>query len=216
MTIFIEKENNTKIQREQNYWILLKNRTYFMKNHLIVPYLKFLKEGQVMLYPTDTIWGIGCSAVSEEAISKIFMLKRRSLEKSMIILVNNIEMIQNYTRFNLAPIKERVLEMETPTTFIIPQVFNLSPSLIKEDGTIAFRIPKHEFCIELLNQLCAPIISTSANISGGATPRTLQEINIEIKKGVDFIVDDSFDTSNFHTPSAIIKFDESYKETKIR
>ena len=169
-----------------------------------------------MLYPTDTIWGLGCSAVSEEAIRKVFMLKRRSLEKSMIILVNNIEMIQEYTRFNLAPIKERILEMETPTTFIIPQVFNLSPSLIKEDGTIAFRIPKHEFCIELLNQLSAPIISTSANISGDATSRTLQEINIEIKKGVDFIVDDSFDTSNFHTASTIIKFDEAYKETKIR
>ena len=141
---------------------------------LISFYLEVLKSENLLLYPTDTIWGIGCDATSAIAIQKILILKNRPSLKSMIILVNNIDMIQHYTDFDLSPLKMRLLSENRPTTFIIPFAKNLPENLIANDRTIAFRIPKHYLCLELINGLKKPIISLPWSILDKASKKSIK------------------------------------------
>lgn len=146
--------------------------------------IEVLKKGGLILYPTDTIWGIGCDATNTSAVKKIFDLKKREDSKAMISLVKNTDMIDFYTdskQLNFTFTKQ-------PTTVVYQNVSNIAGNLIAEDKTAAFRIPKNKFCQELLTEFELPIVSTSANISGDLSPTSFSEIAEEIKSNVDYIV----------------------------
>ena len=170
-----------------------------------------LRKGGLILYPTDTIWGIGCDATNNSAVKKIFDLKKREDSKAMISLVKNTEMIDQYTdskQFNFILIQE-------PTTLIYQNVSNIASNLITEDKTAAFRIPNNEFCQELLTEFELPIVSTSANISGDLSPTSFSEISEEIKNNVDYIVN-LRQNKLMSTPSSILMINEDTSITKIR
>ena len=149
--------------------------------------LVHLKQDGVMLYPSDTIWGIGCDARSSKAVEAVYRLKQREDSKALICLVANREMLEAY----VGQIPEALLpylEEERPTTIIYPKVKGLSERLCAEDGSIGIRIAKDGFCRKLIQALGAPIVSTSANISGAASPQQYKDIASEILTGVDHIV----------------------------
>jgi len=150
--------------------------------------LKALKNKQIILYPTDTVWGLGCDATCAEAVAKIFELKNREESKSLVILVSSIEMLNSY----IETIPEKVIHMitasEKPTTIIYNNPTGLAFNTIASDHTIAIRIPSHDYCLDLINLFGKPIVSTSANISGEPTPKSFSEISQPILEGVDYIV----------------------------
>lgn len=150
--------------------------------------LKALQNGQTILYPTDTVWGLGCDATNREAISKIFKLKNREESKSLVVLVSSLEMLRNYIS-NIPEIALQIIRTsKKPTTIIYHQPKGLASNTIASDNTVAIRIPKHAFCIQLINQFGKPIVSTSANISGSSTPSAFSEISQRILEGVDYVV----------------------------
>jgi L-threonylcarbamoyladenylate synthase len=151
--------------------------------------LATLKSGGTILYPTDTIWGIGCDANNEAAVAKIYAIKKRDEKKSMIILVAHENDIKNYAQEPDENIKMLMANTERPLTIIYPAAKNLAANLINEDGTIAIRIVKDAFCEYLIKSLGRPIVSTSANISGEETAKHFGEITVEIKNSVDYIVE---------------------------
>jgi len=150
--------------------------------------LKVLKEGGLILYPTDTVWGIGCDATNEDAVSKIYNLKQRSDSKALICLVADDRMLKKYIKkvpesaFDIMDIEDN------PITIIYDNPQNLAQNLIAEDNSIAIRIPDHEFCFQLLRKFNGAIVSTSANISGQPTPKSFKEIHEDILKDVDYVV----------------------------
>ncbi|MGQ3678090.1 L-threonylcarbamoyladenylate synthase [Tenacibaculum discolor] len=150
--------------------------------------IKALLKGQTILYPTDTVWGLGCDATDEDAVKKIYQLKNREESKSLIILVDSIEMLQNH----VGNIPEKALEIlktsVKPTTIIYNKPKGLAPNTIASDNTIAIRIPQDEFCIQLIKEFGKPIVSTSANVSGEPTPKSFSEISQAILKSVDYVV----------------------------
>jgi len=136
-----------------------------------------LKNKGVLLYPTDTVWGLGCDATSEIAVNKIFKIKQRSESKSLIILVDSIKMLKNYIP-NIPPKVLTLLQTaKNPTSIIYTNPKDLAKNVIATDNTVAIRIPQNEFCKQLIQQFGKPIISTSANISGEATPKSFSEIS---------------------------------------
>ncbi|WGH76622.1 L-threonylcarbamoyladenylate synthase [Tenacibaculum tangerinum] len=150
--------------------------------------VKHIKQGNTILYPTDTVWGLGCDATNEEAVKKIYELKNREESKSLIILVASIEMLQEHVE----NIPEKALELlknaEKPTTIIYSNPNNLAANTIATDNTIAIRIPQDDFCIQLIEEFGKPIVSTSANVSGESTPKSFSEISEAILKNVDYVV----------------------------
>lgn len=166
--------------------------------------LETLREGGLILYSTDTIWGIGCDASNIEAVQKIYKLKKRVETKAMICLVADDRMLKKYVKEVPSAALEIIDVTDTPTTIIYDDPQNLAKNLIGDDNTIAIRIPDDEFCYQLSRKLNGAIVSTSANISGESTPRSFKEISGEILKGVDYVV-------NLHrekkpgNPSSIIK-----------
>jgi L-threonylcarbamoyladenylate synthase len=151
--------------------------------------LNTLKSGGIILYPTDTVWGLGCDATSEEAVSKINAIKGRSADKSFIILLDNDSKIQSYVT-EIPDVAYDLIEFaEHPLTIIFSGAKNLAKSVINADGTVGVRVVKHDFCQQLLQRFRKPITSTSANISGHPAPQTFDEISDEIKDAVDYIVD---------------------------
>lgn len=167
--------------------------------------VQVLKIGGIILYPTDTIWGIGCDATNAEAVKKIFQLKRREETKSMLVLVENANRILRHVK-EVPEIAWQLIEVnDKPMTIIYPGAMNLAPNLINEDGTIGIRIVHNDFCEKLLAKLNRPIVSTSANISGEPAPAIFDEIAEEVKNGVDYIVTWQQDNTSKSTPSSIIK-----------
>lgn len=167
--------------------------------------IKALKEGGVILYPTDTVWGLGCDATNEKAVEKIYKIKKRVDSKSLIILVSDMDMVCRYIKI-VPEIAEQLTEVsDTPLTIIYPGAIGLASNVIASDGTIGMRIPNHEFCEQLLKKFHRPIVSTSANISGEPTPLTFQEIDDKISESVDFIADVIFEEGSTGKPSSIIK-----------
>ena len=164
-----------------------------------------LNKGGLILYPTDTIWGIGCDATNEKAVEKIFSLKKRSDKRSMIILVADEKEIFNYAANPDKKIFEYLSTTQKPTTVIYEHAKNIDGNLINSDGTIAIRIVNDDFCKMLINQFKKPIVSTSANISGEAFPQNFNEIVAKIKNGVDYIVQHRQNDLMVSQPSAIIK-----------
>ncbi len=182
----------------------------------IAEIVQILRSGGIILYPTDTVWGIGCDATNEEAVAKIYALKRNEDKKSMLVLCNNANMVVRYV--NRAPaIAFEVMEMsQKPLTAILPGAVGLAPNLIPEDKTLGIRIPEHEFCEKLLYRFGRPIVSTSANISGEATPKRFNEIDREIVEGVDYVVHPRFEGKPTRQPSSIILFEEDSTIRVIR
>lgn len=170
--------------------------------------LQVLKEGGLILYPTDTVWGIGCDATNPEAIKKVYQLKQREDSKVLICLVADDRMLKKYVK-EVPFAAQSILEVtDKPTTIIYDEPQNLAVNLVPENNTIAIRIPDDDFCYWLSRKLNGPIVSTSANISGQPTPKSYKEIAPEVLKGVDYVV-------NLHRdkvcdkPSSIIKLSNS-------
>ena len=163
-----------------------------------------LKNGNLILYPTDTVWGIGCDATNEDAVAKIYELKKRIDSKALICLVADERMLKKYVKH----IPETALEIieitERPTTIIYDTAQNLARNLIADDGSIAIRIPDDEFCYQLIRKFGGAIVSTSANISGKPTPKQFSEISSDILKGVSYVVNLHREKNKIN-PSTIIK-----------
>jgi L-threonylcarbamoyladenylate synthase len=166
--------------------------------------IEVLKNGGTILYPTDTIWGIGCDATNEAACQKILELKNRPTEKSFIVLMDSIAMLEKYVpEFN--EICYELLEIaENPLTLIYPSAKGLAPSVLAKDGSVGIRITKDPTCLKLIRSLKKPIVSTSANLSGTANPSTFDAIDPTIKKGVDALLELRLD-EKMATPSQIIR-----------
>ncbi|HEY5463777.1 MAG TPA: L-threonylcarbamoyladenylate synthase [Hanamia sp.] len=171
----------------------------------IINSLRILDSDGIILYPTDTIWGIGCDATNAIAIQKIFQLKKRAEKKSMIILVSDEKMIHNYVLNPSEKIIDFISSAKKPTTAIFKNAIHLPLNLINEDGSIAIRIVNDDFCRQLIQQLKKPLISTSANISGEKFPQNFNEVSEEIKKDVDYIVQHRQNDFSKKTPSSIIR-----------
>ena len=170
--------------------------------------VRVLKEGGIILYPTDTVWGLGCDATNAEAVERIYKLKRSENKKSMLVLCASADMVVRYV--NKAPgIAFEVMELATsPLTAILPGAAGVAENLIPEERTLGVRIPDHEFCQGLLRRFGRPIVSTSANITGEPTPKRLPEIAREIVDGVDYVVNPRFEGRPTGKPSSIIAFTE--------
>ena len=167
--------------------------------------LGVLRKGGVILYPTDTIWGIGCDATNEKAIERIFQIKKREPAKSLIVLVNDERMLFKYVK-EIPPIAhELISQTETPLTIIYDEGINLAKNVLADDGSIAIRIPKDEFCNKLIYKFGRPIVSTSANLSGEIFPNMFSQISTNIISSVDYAVNLKLETSNLKLPSSIIK-----------
>ncbi|MEO8253991.1 MAG: L-threonylcarbamoyladenylate synthase [Flavobacterium sp.] len=149
---------------------------------------EIIKEGGIILYPTDTVWGIGCDATNPEAVAKVFQLKKRAETQSMIVLMNGEKMMYNVFK-EIPEVAWQILDLsENPTTLVLDQPRNVAKNLIATDNTLAIRIVKEPFCFKLLERMKKPLVSTSANISGQPTPKSFKEISPEIIKGVDYVV----------------------------
>lgn len=178
--------------------------------------LDVLNAGGTILYPTDTIWGLGCDATNAEPVSKIYRIKKRIGSKSQIILLDSPEKLELYVE-NIPTITWDLLKnVDTPLTIIYPKGRNLANNILGEDGSIAIRIVHHEFCRELIREFGKPVVSTSANPSGGANPHTFNEINPEIIKQADYIVGLYHDVISTSRASRIIKLYENGEFSVIR
>jgi len=185
-------------------------------NNDITTSINVLHNGGIILYPTDTIWGIGCDVTNANAIKKIYQLKKREEKKSMIILLAHESEIKNYISNPSKKIIDFISIQKKPTTAIFERAINLPKELINSDGTVAIRIAKDNFCQMLLQQLKKPIVSTSANISGEAFPKNFQMVNPIIKNGVDYIVQHRQNEMEMYHPSSIIKLNRFEEIEKIR
>lgn len=170
--------------------------------------LKALQKGDTILYPTDTVWGIGCDATSEKAVSKIFELKKRNESKSLVILVDGLQMLKTFVRSVPDNVLQLLNSSKRPTTIIYNNPRGLAKNSIANDNTVAIRIAKHDFCQQLIAEFGKPIVSTSANISGRPTPKSFQEIDKSILDAVDYVVNLHQESEN-SKPSRIIKISEN-------
>lgn len=177
--------------------------------------LAVLKRGGLILYPTDTVWGIGCDATNPEAVDRVYALKKRAESKSLICLVSDFKMLNQYVE-NIPEVAYDILKYAAkPTTIIYDDPIRISTNLIAPDNSTAFRVCRNKFCNFLLKKFRKPIVSTSANISGKPTPQSFSEISQEIINGVDYVVNLDRDRKS-SKPSAIIKLTEDGKVTIIR
>ncbi|KJJ37600.1 L-threonylcarbamoyladenylate synthase [Aequorivita vladivostokensis] len=163
-----------------------------------------LKKGGLILYPTDTVWGIGCDATNPDAVDKVFKLKQRSDEKSLICLVHDFKMLNEYVE-NVPEVAYDILKYaKKPTTIIYDNPIRVAENIIAADNSLAIRVAKDEFCKKLIQRFRRPLVSTSANISGEKTPQSYAEIDPLILEGVDYVVNLQHEKKS-GKPSAIIK-----------
>lgn len=167
--------------------------------------VKVLKEGGVILYPTDTVWGIGCDAADRDAVERVFEIKERSDAKSLITLVADSDMIGRYVKVIPQMAIELIEVNDKPMTIIYPGAMSLAENVVAEDGSVGIRIPQSEFCRLLCKRFGGAIVSTSANISGEEAPRSFEEINASILDAVDHIVDPCYEEGATGVSSQIIK-----------
>ena len=170
----------------------------------IVQCLKTLSAGGLILYPTDTVWGIGCDATNEEAVKRVFQLKQRDDSKALIVLIDSADHLDHYV-VDVPMIARELIDVAVkPLTIIYEGAYNLAPNLLGPEDSVGIRIPNDEFCHRLCERFGKPIVSTSANVSGEATPRTFANIDEAIVKGVDYAVEYRRDDTTPHQPSNII------------
>ena len=170
--------------------------------------LEVLKNGGVILYPTDTIWGIGCDATNDEAVSKIFKIKNREADKSLLVLVDSFEKIYDYVSEVPAISREVALKSVKPLTVIYPGGKNLSEKAMADDGTIGIRVTTELFSHKLVKEFGKPIISTSANFSGEPSPANFKDVTDRLKEEVDYVVEYRQNEEVSKEGSGIIKFTE--------
>ena len=184
-------------------------------NEEVIKALEIVKEGGIILYPTDTVWGIGCDATNAEAVAKIYKLKQRAETQSMIVLMNGEKMMYNVFK-EIPEVAWQIMDLsENPTTLILDNPRNVAPNLIATDKTLGIRVVKEPFCFKLLERMKKPLVSTSANISGQPTPKSFKEISPEIIKGVDYVVNLHRDKTG-GKPSTIIKLTNDSQVKVIR
>ena len=177
---------------------------------------ELLLQGKVILYPTDTVWGIGCDATNEEAIKKIYAIKQRQESKSMIILLDSSDRLPLYVAKIPLIAWDLIIHTYRPTTYVYPTAQNLPKQLIHPDGTIAIRITSNLFCKRLIKAIEKPLVSTSANASGEHTPISFSEISKEIIEQVDYVVPQQYADSIEYKPSRLVKFIDDYNFSIIR
>lgn len=175
-----------------------------------------LQSGGIILYPTDTIWGIGCDATNPKAVEKVYALKQRSDHKAMIILVADERDILKHVASPDLSVFDYLAKTNKPTTVIYDGAIGLADNVINQDGTIAIRICNDEFCRHLIKRFRKPIVSTSANISGEIAPKKFSEIPDVIKNGVDYIVNHKQADTAEATPSSVIKWNKDGSITILR
>jgi L-threonylcarbamoyladenylate synthase len=178
--------------------------------------IETLSNGGLILYPTDTVWGIGCDATSADAVKKIFDLKKRPDSKNLIVLVAEERDILKYTSHPDLNIFAYLKNVQKPTTVIYEGAIGLAENVIDTDGNVAIRIVKEIFCKQLIKQFRKPIVSTSANISGEVSPQNFDEISEQIKHGVDYTVNYKREDKTKHHPSSVVKFNKNGKIEIIR
>lgn len=165
---------------------------------------EIIDKGGIILYPTDTVWGIGCDATNSDAIARIYALKKRAESQSMIVLMNGEKMVYNVFK-EISEVAWQILDAsDRPTTLILDNPKNVSPAIIAKDNSLAMRLVKEPFCFRLMERMKKPLVSTSANISGKPTPMRFNEISPEIINGVDYVVNLNKERIS-GKPSAIIK-----------
>ncbi len=170
----------------------------------IVQCLKTLSSGGLILYPTDTVWGIGCDATNAEAVKKIYQLKQRDDSKALIVLIDNADHLDHYV-VDVPMIARELIDVAVkPLTIIYEGAYNLAPSVLGADDSVGIRIPNDEFCHRLCERYGKPIVSTSANVSGAPTAKTFAEIDPSIVQGVDYAVEYRRHDNSRHEPSNII------------
>lgn len=166
---------------------------------------EIMQQGGVILYPTDTVWGIGCDATNSDAVERVFQIKKRADNKAMLVLLDNPAKLQTYVQ-DVPDIAWDMIDLtDSPLTIIYEGAKNLAPNLVSEDGCIGIRITDELFSKELCKQFRKPIVSTSANVSGSATPLFFYEISDEIKQSVDYIVQFRQKDITKTKPSSIVK-----------
>ena len=171
--------------------------------------VQVLRSGGLILYPTDTVWGIGCDATNAEAVDKIYKLKRSVNKKSMIVLVGDIDSVGRYLNGAPAVAWDLFETATSPLTLILSGAANVAENLVPDEGTLGVRVPDHEFCRQLLHRFGRPLVSTSANISGEPAPMDFAGISEEIRSGVDMVIDPRFEGKPTGQPSSIIAIDQS-------
>ena len=202
-------------------------------NDQIQKCLEVLRSGGVILYPTDTVWGIGCDATDPEAVAKVFAIKRRSDSKSLVLLASDMDMICRYVK-EVPEMAVQLVEVnDKPMTIIYPGALvgarpsedgampkadrrSLAFNVVAEDGTVGMRIPMMEFCRQLVHKLGRPLVSTSANISGEPTPGCFAEISQAIRDAADHVVDPVLESGATGQSSSIIKVGLDYSIEIIR
>lgn len=178
--------------------------------------IEVLRAGGTILYPTDTIWGIGCDATNPEAVKKVFEIKRREDSKALICLVDSAGRLQRYVR-NVPDVAWDIVDLATkPTTLILSGANGLAPNLLAEDGSVGLRVTSEVFSHTLCYRFQKAIVSTSANISGEPSPQTFADINPEIIEAVDYVCLSRQRDTSIHEPSSIIKLGPSGEVTIIR
>jgi L-threonylcarbamoyladenylate synthase len=175
-----------------------------------------IRSGGIILYPTDTVWGIGCDATNRESVQKIYHIKQRTDRKSMLVLVNDISMLEDYLENIPLLAYEIIKQAKKPTTIIYPGARNLADNLMASDGTIGVRMTSDPFCRMLIEYSGKPVVSTSANISGDQAPSSFHRINASILKQVDYVVNWRQDEITEASPSAIIRLEPDGSITTLR
>ena len=182
--------------------------TTSLSGHQFTYLVDGILNGDTFLFPTDTIWGIGCDATNTAAVQRIYDLKRRIPEKPYVLLVSSIEMIKDYV-YQIHPrIETLLLHHKRPLSVVYPGAINLPPISIAEDGSVAIRVVQDKFCRELIDAVGRPLVATSANISNQPFPGNFGEISSEILSGVDQVVKLRQDEKKIHNPSVLITIDK--------
>lgn len=174
--------------------------------------LEVLRQGGVILYPTDTVWGLGCDATNPVAVEKVFAIKQRPAAKSLIVLVADERDVLQYVASPDLQVFDYLQSAGKPTTVIYEGAIGLAGNVVNEDGSIGIRIVNEPFCRHLVRRFRKPLVSTSANTSGQPTPRIFDEIAAEVKEAVDYVVQYRRDDSRVAEPSAVIRWKNGLAE----
>jgi len=178
--------------------------------------LRVLESGGLILYPTDSIWGIGCDATNEAAVEKIFTLKKRIETKALIVLIADERSLLQYVASPHIEVFDYIQGVSKPTTIIYENAIGLAGNLLAEDGSVGIRICADEFCKHLIKRYRKPIVSTSANVSGFPPPKVFSDIDIAVKEGVDYVVHYRQDDMTPVEPSAVVKCGKDGRFTILR
>lgn len=210
-----------EVQLSVHFFIFAAKNSKIMITEEITKAVETLRSGGVILYPTDTVWGLGCDATDPSAVARIFRIKERSDCKSLVLLADDMNMIARYVRaipdmaIQLVEINDKPMTIIYPGALVgnAPEADSLPPAdpyklaynVVAEDRSVGIRIPLMKFCVELVRRFGRPVVSTSANISGEPSPRNFKEISQVIKDSADYIVDQSLEKGSTGRPSSIIK-----------